>query len=86
MSLFVLGNDFVTMSLTTELAPPIPRILLTLFALDPNFNSEFRILIVSVVNLTLLYTEKEGCHSREGGNPVEKTGFRIKSGMTFSVK
>ena len=46
MSLFVLGNDFVTMSLTTELAPPIPRILLTLFALDPNFNSEFRILIV----------------------------------------
>jgi hypothetical protein len=40
----------------------------------------------SVVNLTLLYNDNDGCHSRESGNPVEKTGFRIKSGMTFSVR
>jgi len=35
---------------------------------------------------TLLYSDDEGCHSREGGNPVIKTGFRIESGMTFYVK
>jgi hypothetical protein len=40
----------------------------------------------SVVNLTLLCDDNQGCHSRESGNPVEKTGFRIKSGMTFPVK
>ena len=37
----------------------------------------------NVLDLTLLYNENESCHSRESGNPVEKTGFRIKSGMTF---
>jgi hypothetical protein len=40
----------------------------------------------SVVNLTLLYNDSKGCHSRESGNPDEKAGFRIKSGMTFFVK
>jgi len=38
------------------------------------------------VNLTLLYNDNESCHSRESGNPVEKTGFRIRSGMTLCVK
>jgi hypothetical protein len=42
--------------------------------------------ISSVVSLKLLYNDKKGCHSRENGNPAEKTGFRIKSGMTFCVK
>ena len=40
----------------------------------------------SVVSLKLLYNDNKGCHSRENGNPAEKTGFRIKSGMTFCVK
>jgi hypothetical protein len=48
----------------------------------------------SVVSLKLLYNDNKGCHSRENGNPAEKTGFPrikygaglIKSGMTFSVK
>jgi hypothetical protein len=40
-------------------------------------------IIPSVVNLTHLYNNNEGCHSRESGNPGENTGFRIKSGMTF---
>jgi CHAT domain-containing protein/Tfp pilus assembly protein PilF len=40
----------------------------------------------SVVNLTLLYIDLRTCHSRKSGNPVEKTGFRIKSGMTIKVK
>jgi len=38
------------------------------------------------VSLKLLYNDNKGCHSRENGNPAEKTGFRIKSGMTFCVK
>ena len=44
------------------------------------------ILLSSVVSLKLLYNDNKGCHSRENGNPAEKTGFRIKSGMTFCVK
>ena len=37
--------------------------------------------ISSVVSLKLLYNDKKGCHSRENGNPAEKTGFpRIKYG------
>jgi len=48
----------------------------------------------SVVSLKLLYNDNKGCHSRENGNPAEKTGFPrirygaglIKSGMTFCVK
>jgi len=42
--------------------------------------------LTSVLSLKLLYNDNKGCHSRENGNPAEKTGFRIKSGMTFSVK
>jgi len=38
----------------------------------------------AVLNLTLFYNA--GCHSRESGNPIKKTRFRIKSGMTLSVK
>jgi hypothetical protein len=46
------------------------------------------------VNLTLPYNVNVGCHSRESGNPAEKTGFPrikygaglIKSGMTVSVQ
>jgi hypothetical protein len=51
-------------------------------------------IIASVVSLKLLYNDNRGCHSRENGNPAEKTGFPrikygaglIKSGMTFCVK
>jgi hypothetical protein len=32
-------------------------------------NSFLLILAFSVVNLTLLYNDNEGCHSRESGNP-----------------
>jgi len=63
---------------------------------------EFQIFLVNAVSLKLLYNDNKGCHSRENGNPAEKTGSprikypvsrtgqakagSIKSGMTFSVK
>ena len=30
--------------------------------------------------------ELQGRHSREGGNPTQKIGFRVKPGMTIKVK
>jgi hypothetical protein len=53
---------------------------------QPSYKFDQQGISPSVVNLTLLYNDNEGCHSRESGNPVKKTGFLIKSGMAFSVK
>jgi len=38
------------------------------------------------VKLTFLYNGNVGYHSHESVNAAEKTGFRIKSEMTVTVK